>query len=213
VPSAVTVLVADDHPLFRDGMSRAVEQRPDLRLVATVADGTEALDQIRTLKPDVAVLDVRMPGRDGVEILTELRAEAHPTRILLLSAFTDREIVVAAVAAGVDGYMTKDADRTEICDAVVAVARGEARLDPALQAGLMDEIRRRRTQGPPARLTDREGEVLRLIAEGMSAPAIAEQLELSTATVKTHLSNLYDKLGVSDRAAAVAEAMRRDLLV
>jgi two-component system, NarL family, nitrate/nitrite response regulator NarL len=211
--SPVTVLVADDHPLYREGIARAIEQRPDLRLVGAVADGQEALDRIRALTPDVAVLDVRMPVFDGVEVLTALRAEQRPTRIVLLSAFTDREIVVAAVAAGVDGYLSKDADRTEICDAVAAVARGEARLDPALQAGLMDEIRRRRTQGPPARLTDREAEVLRFIAEGMSAPAIAERLELSTATVKTHLSNLYDKLGVSDRAAAVAEAMRRDLLV
>jgi two-component system, NarL family, nitrate/nitrite response regulator NarL len=211
--SPVTVLVADDHPLYREGIARAIEQRPDLRLVGAVADGQEALDRIRALTPDVAVLDVRMPVFDGVEVLTALRAEQRPTRIVLLSAFTDREIVVAAVAAGVDGYLSKDADRTEICDAVAAVARGEARLDPALQAGLMDEIRRRRTQGPPARLTDREAEVLRFIAEGMSAPAIAERLELSTATVKTHLSNLYEKLGVSDRAAAVAEAMRRDLLV
>jgi two-component system, NarL family, nitrate/nitrite response regulator NarL len=213
VASHVTVLVADDHPLFRDGIARAVEQRPDLRLVAAVADGAEALARIRALAPDVAVLDVRMPGLDGVEILSALRAERRATRVVLLSAFSDREIVVAAVAAGVDGYLSKDADRTEICDAVAAVARGETRLDPELQAGLMDEIRRRRTEGPPARLTDREDEVLRLVAEGLSAPAIAERLELSTATVKTHLSNLYDKLGVSDRAAAVAEAMRRDLLV
>jgi two-component system nitrate/nitrite response regulator NarL len=207
-----TVLVADDHPLFRDGIARAVGQRDDLELVASVADGREALAAIREHAPDVAVLDVRMPGLDGVEVLRAVQADELDTRVLLLSAYTDSAIVYAAVTAGAGGYLSKDADRAAICDAIIAVARGEPALDPRVHAGLFEEVRRHRAPPAPQLLTDREQQVLRLIAGGLSAPAIAVELEISATTVKTHLAHLYEKLGVSDRAAAVAEGMRRGLL-
>ncbi len=206
------MLVADDHPLFRDGIARAVGQREDLELVAQAADGHQALEEIRRVTPDVAVLDMRMPGLDGVEVLKAVKEAGLATRVLLLTAYTDSPIVYAAVSAGAGGYLSKDADRSAICDAIVAVANGEPALDPLVHAGLFEEVRRHRAPPEAPLLTDREQQVLTLIAAGLTAPTIAGQLEISATTVKTHLGHLYEKLGVSDRAAAVAEGMRRGLL-
>lgn len=208
----VSVLVADDHPLFREGISRAVRDRPDLELVAEVADGRDALARIRELAPAVAVVDLRLPGLDGVAIANAIARDGLTTRVLVLSAFTEPQIVYEAMNSGAAGYWSKDADRDAVLDAIVAVARGESRVEPRLQESLFTEMRARASTGDRVLLTDRELEVLRLMADGLSAPAIAERLIVSTATVKSHQAHLYDKLGVSDRAAAVAEGMRRRLL-
>lgn len=206
-----TVYVADDHPIFREGLVRAIGQRPDLRLVGEGEDGRAALDDILRLRPDVALLDVRMPGLDGLAVLNALRRDGVDTAVVLLSAALGPSAVYGAVAAGAAAVLTKEADRDEICDAVAAAGRGETRLAAEVQAHLVTEIRRQGAAQRPT-LTDREQEVLRLIADGLSAPAIAARLHLSTATVKSHLGTLYDKLSVSDRAAAVATAMRTGLL-
>lgn len=166
---------------------------------------------LRRLRPDVAVLDYRMPGLDGAEILDSIRRERLETRVVLLSAFASGDVVYEAVAAGAAAFLAKDAERDEICDAVAAVARGETWLPQAVQGQLVSEVQARGVDTQPV-LTAREREVLTLIADGMSAPSIAERLHLSPATVKSHLQHVYEKLGVSDRAAAVAEAMRRGLL-
>jgi two-component system, NarL family, nitrate/nitrite response regulator NarL len=206
-----TVLVADDHPLYREAVVRAVRSRPEFRLVGEAADGREALEAIRADTPDVAVLDVEMPSLRGVEIVEALRRDGVPTRVVLLSAHLESETVYDAVAGGVAAYLSKAAAGERICDAIAAVARGEVILPGEVQAGLAAAIRLRAESDRPA-LSAREHEVLGLIAEGLSAPAVARELHLSTATVKSHLRTLYEKLGVSDRAAAVAEAMRRGLL-
>ena len=206
------MLIADDHPLYREGLARAVSSRPDLELVAESGDGRDALEQIRSLKPDVAVLDLHMPGLEGIDIAEAIGRDQLPTRVLMLSAAVESALVYGAVAAGAAGYWSKEADRTVICDAIAAVARGESVLDPALQAGVFTEIHSREVDDARPVLTERERQILDLIAEGMTAPAIGRQLFLSPATVKTHLGHLYEKLGVGDRAAAVAEAMRRGLL-
>jgi two-component system nitrate/nitrite response regulator NarL len=205
------VLVADDHPLYRDGVVRAIKERPDLELVAECDDGRAALEQIRELEPDVALLDVKMPELDGIAVVRAVTRDELPTRIVFLSAYLDAAVVYTAVAGGAAAYLSKEADRQEICEAIAAVARGQTIFAPQVQAGIAQEMRMRREDDRPA-LSSREREVLELTAKGRSAPQIAEQLYLSTATVKTHLQRLYDKLGVSDRAAAVAEAMRRGLL-
>ncbi|HEX2414591.1 MAG TPA: response regulator transcription factor [Thermoleophilaceae bacterium] len=205
------VVVADDHPLYRDGMVRAIKERPDLELVGEAADGRAALDMVAELQPDVAVLDLRMPELDALQVMNAIKRDELPTRVVLVSAFLDGSLVFQAVAAGAAAYLSKDADRNRICDAVAAVARGETVLSPEIQAGIAEEIRARGRTDRPA-LSEREREILVQIADGRSAPEIAKQLYLSPATVKSHLQNLYEKLGVSDRAAAVAEAMRRGLL-
>jgi two-component system nitrate/nitrite response regulator NarL len=207
-----TVLIADDHPLFREAIARVIEARPDLELVAEAEDGRAALEKIRELSPDVAVIDVRMPGLDGSEVLVTLREEGLPTNVVFLSAFLDAKTVYDAVAAGANAYLSKEAGSDEIVEAIAAAARGDTILGPEVQTGLAEQIRFREENDARPRLSEREHEVLRLIAQGLSAPEIGERIHLSTATVKTHLQHLYEKLGVSERAAAVAEGMRRGLV-
>jgi two-component system, NarL family, nitrate/nitrite response regulator NarL len=207
----VRVLVAEDHPLFRQAVVRTVKERPDFEVVAETADGREALDAIRALRPDVAVLDLKMPGLDGVQVLNALTRDGDATRVVLLSAYLDGATAFEAVAAGAAAYLSKDADGTRIADAIAAVARGETVIGQEVQSGLAQQIRAQR-DGRRTLLSAREREVLGHVADGRSAPEIGRLLFLSTATVKGHLQSLYDKLGVSDRAAAVAEAMRRGLL-
>jgi two-component system nitrate/nitrite response regulator NarL len=208
----VRVLVADDHPVYREGIVRAVKERPDLELVGEAGDGREALEKVRELTPDVAVLDIRMPGLDGTQVLNALRRDGLKTEVLFLSAFLESELAYRTVAEGAKGYLSKEAARQEICDAIVLIARGGTALAPEVQASLAQGIRERELAGGRPDLTPREREVLQLIAEGMSAPEIGKRIHLSPTTVKTHLHTLYEKLGVRDRAAAVAEAMRRGLL-
>jgi two-component system nitrate/nitrite response regulator NarL len=207
----VRVVVADDHPLFREAVVRAVRERPELELVGEAGDGREALAAVRELAPDVAVLDLKMPGLDGLQVLNALRRDGAATRVVLLSAFLDGAMAFEAVAGGAAAFLSKDADRRRITETIGAVSRGETVLGPEIQAGLAEEIRLR---GAPTRpgLSAREREILGHIAEGRSAPEIAKLIYVSPATVKSHLGALYEKLGVSDRAAAVAEAMRRGLL-
>jgi two-component system, NarL family, nitrate/nitrite response regulator NarL len=207
----IRVYVADDHPLYREGVVGALRERPDFDLVGEASDGRRALEEIRRLKPDVALLDFKLPGLDGARVLNALRRDQVATRVMFLSAYVDSAIVYRAVAAGASAYLSKDAGRQAICDAVAAVARGESVLAPEIQAGIVQEIRLREHDDRPA-LTPREREILLLTADGCNAPEIGRRLYLSPTTVKTHLQHLYEKLGVSDRAAAVAEAMRRGLL-
>ena len=209
--SRFSVIVADDHPLFRDGVVRAVRGWPELELVAEVSNGREALDQIRELAPDVACVDLRLPDIDGIGIAKAVTRDRLPTKVLLLSAFADDELVYRALVAGASGYLTKDATQEEIARAIHGVASGRTQLAPELAAGLANQIRSRSHRDTPL-LTERERQVLELLCEGLSAPQIAQRLYLGTTTVKSHLGRLYEKLGVSDRAAAVAEAMRRGIV-
>ncbi|HEY5196982.1 MAG TPA: response regulator transcription factor [Solirubrobacteraceae bacterium] len=204
-------MIADDHPLVRDALADAIRRRPNLELVAVVGTGREALEQASRLRPEVAVLDVRMEDLDGRKVLHAIVGEAIPTRVLFLSSSSDSAIVYDTLAAGAGGYLDKGASAAEICDAIAAVARGETVLSPAIEAGVLQQIRVRGTVAGP-RLTAREREIIGLIADGLSAPEIGRRLFIAPSTVKTHMANLYEKLGVTERAAAVAEGMRRGLL-
>jgi two-component system nitrate/nitrite response regulator NarL len=208
---SIRVLIADDHPIYIDGLAAAVERTTDLDLVAKCRDGAEALERIRAEAPDVAVLDLRMPRLATTAILEELAAEGPACRVLVLSVHVGAAEVHECVSLGAAGYLAKDTDRAEICDAIRAAAQGRTVLSSEAQTAMASELMRRRSAAHSL-LSDRESEVLGLLATGASAPEIAGRLHLSTATVKTHLHNLYDKLGVSDRAAAVAEGMRRGLI-
>ena len=207
----VSVYVGEDHPIYMEGLVRALKQRPEFEVVGCSQNGRRALDEIRALTPDVAILDEGMPGLRGNDVLQAISRDGLPTRVMMLSASLDSAVVFRAVANGVRAYLTKDSDRAAICEAVAAVARGQTVLAPEVQAGLADEVRQRERDDRPA-LSPREHEILERAATGASAPEIGRQLHISTATVKTHLRNVYGKLGVSERAAAVAEAMRRGLL-
>lgn len=210
-PTRTRVLIADDHPLFVDGLARRVKERPELELIGEASDGPAALEAIRQLQPDVAVLDIKMPGLDGLRVAAAVTREQLPTKVVMLSAYVESPVVFKALGAGARAFLAKDSDRREVCEAIVAVARGEVVLPPTMHSGLVEQIKAHAGEDEPS-LTAREQEVLALIAAGVSAPQIGRRLHLSTGTVKTHLKNLYEKLGVSERAAAVAEAMRRGMI-
>jgi two-component system nitrate/nitrite response regulator NarL len=211
VNQKVRVVVGDDHPLFRDGLVRALTGSGEVEVVAEAEDGRSALALIKEHSPDVALLDYRMPEMDGAEVAAAVRRDELSTRVLLVSAHDDAEIVYHALQQGAAGYLPKDSTRSEIVNAVLDCAKGRDVLAPRLASGLAVEIRRRAEPSGPT-LSSREREVLNMIALGRTIPAIAESLFLAPSTVKTHVQRLYEKLGVGDRAAAVAEAMRRGLL-
>jgi two-component system nitrate/nitrite response regulator NarL len=207
----VRVLVADDHPVFREGVVRALQANQETEVVGEAEDGRAALDEISAKLPDVALLDYKLPELDGIAIIHAITRDRLPTRVLLLSAHNESSVVYEALQAGAAGYLPKESSREQIVAAVLVVARGEPVLPAEVAAGLVGEIRLRATGDAPA-LTDRERQILRLIAAGKSFPEIATSLYLSVTTVKTHVQHIYEKLGVSDRAAAVAEAIRKHLI-
>jgi two-component system nitrate/nitrite response regulator NarL len=207
----IGVYLADDHPIYLDGLKRAIKERPDLELIGDSEDGRQALADLKRVAADVALLDIRMPGLSGTQILEACQRNGVATRIVFLSGHSQSDLIYEAMAKGAMGYLSKLADREAIFDAIVAVNRGETVLSPEFQTGLVGELRRRETDTGPI-LTPREKEILVLTAEGHSAPEMAQRLHLSTATIKSHLHTLYEKLGVSDRASAVAVAMRKGLL-
>ncbi|CAN5640263.1 response regulator transcription factor [soil metagenome] len=207
----VRVVVGDDHPLFRDGVVRALLSSGEIEVVAEAEDGTSAFEAIKLHKPQVALLDYRMPGMDGAQVAAAVVRDELSTRVLLISAHDDAAIVYHALEEGAAGFLPKESSRSEIVAAVLSCAKGRDVLPPSMAAGLAGEIRRRAEPSGPV-LSPREREVLGLIAEGHSIPTIASQLFLAPSTVKTHVQRLYEKLDVNDRAAAVAEAMRRRLL-
>jgi two-component system nitrate/nitrite response regulator NarL len=206
-----TVVLADDHPVYLDALSRAVEATPELSLVGTATDGSEAIDVIQRVRPDVAVLDVQMPIYTGPTVAARLAAMELPTRVLFLSAHRDGATVYDALAVGGYGYVTKDASMSQIQEAVLRVASGVRSLGPDVEHQIIEEIQAR-AERQVIDLTERERSVLELAVKGLTVIGMGKQLHLSPATIKVHLSTLYAKLGVSDRASAVAEAIRRGLV-
>jgi two-component system nitrate/nitrite response regulator NarL len=208
--TGVTVVLADDHPVFRDGLVQLLE-RGGVVVLAAVEDGRAALDAIRTHRPQVAIVDLQLPDIDGETVIDSVRREHLPTRILVLSARADSAIVYRCIELGAAGYLPKLTAGDDICAAVGALARGESVVPAELQAGLASEIRLRRSDDRPV-LTPRELDIIRLAADGHSNAEIGLRLHVSIATVKTHLQHIFEKLEVSDRSAAVAQALRRGLL-
>ena len=206
----VRVLVADDHPAMRRALARLVSDDDAFELVAEAIDGDSALDLIESLAPDVALLDVRMPGRDGLELLRTLTAGGSPVRVLLISGYEDGAIAHQAISRGAAGFLSKDSEEAEIREAILDVARGRSVLSRSLQSSVLDQIRQRLPGRPP--LSGRERELLELAAAGASNNEIAQRLSLSPNTVKTYWQRLYEKLGASDRASAIAEALRTGLV-
>jgi two-component system nitrate/nitrite response regulator NarL len=207
----VRVVVVDDHPFFRDGLIRGLVNSGRVDVVGEAENGRDALELIAELRPDVAVVDYQMADLDGLQVLSAIIRDGLPTRVLMLSAVVESSIVYASVEAGAAGYLSKEARRQEIVDAVLAVSRGRTVVPPELAAGLVSQIRMRAESNRPI-LSPRELEVLKGFARGLSVPELGKELFLGTSTVKTHAQRLYQKLGVSDRAAAVAEGMRQGLL-
>ena len=206
----VRVVLADGHPVYSDGLAQAIAARDDLQIVGVARDGRQAIAMIRARRPDVAVLEMRMSGLSGLEVAVRVAREMLPTRNLLLTGADAPALIVDAVAHGIHGYMLKDASGGTICDAIAAVAAGRVVLAPRAQAAVAAGLRTQDEQGEV--LSGRERRVLQLTADGLSSLRVGETLHLSRATVKAHLRGIYRKLGVSERAAAVAVGMRSGLL-
>ena len=205
----IRLLVADDHPVVRNGLIGMFARETEFEVLGEAADGAEAVRMAAALLPDVILMDLRMPGMDGVAAITELARRGVAARVLVLTTYDTDSHVLPAIEAGATGYLLKDAPRDELLRAVRAASRGESVLSPAVAARLMSRVRSPGA-GP---LSQREIQVLELVAAGTTNREAATRLFITEATVKTHLLNIYAKLGVSDRAAAVAEAFNRGLLI
>jgi DNA-binding NarL/FixJ family response regulator len=213
------IVVADDHEVVRAGFAALLDTQPDFSVLGTAPDGAAAVAACRELKPDVVLMDVRMPGIDGIEATRQLAADENPPRVLILTTFDLDKYVFDALRAGASGFLLKDATAEHLFDAVRVVAAGEALLAPAVTRRLISEFARIR---PPAAaaapaalaaLTPRETEVLRLVAAGLSNPEIAGRLVVTEETVKTHVSRVLGKLGLRGRTQAVVAAYESGLVV
>lgn len=210
---AIRVLIVDDHAVVRQGLRAFLQTQDDVEIAGEAADGDEAIRQVRELVPDVVLMDLVMPKLDGIAAIREMRALSPSTKVLVLTSFADDDKVFAAVKAGAAGYLLKDVRPQELGDAIRTVYRGEALLHPTVAAKLMQELARSgRRQASPDSLTDRELDVLRLIARGMSNKEIALELGVAEKTVKTHVSNILQKLHLSDRTQAALYAVRERLV-
>jgi two-component system nitrate/nitrite response regulator NarL len=207
----ISVLIGDEQPLFRDALARVVRQRRDLALAGEVTDGHAALVALRQLEPDVAVFGVPLGSMDIRRVIRALTRIGLATRALLLFPYPDPQTMFECLGDGAAGCLTRTIDPHALTRAIDVAAGGRTVVADELQTALAQEIRLRHAAGGPL-LTDRECEVLTLVAEGRSNPQIAEYLHVAPSTVKTHVGHLFEKLGVSDRAAAVAVGMRRGLL-
>jgi DNA-binding NarL/FixJ family response regulator len=215
---SIRVVIADDQAMVRKGFRLLLEDEPDIEVVGEAADGYEAIAAARRLRPDVALMDIRMPNLDGLEATRRLLAgNETPTRVLILTTFELNEYVYQALRAGASGFLIKDAPAEQLIDAVRIVAAGDALLSPSVTRKVIEEFARLPAPSPdppPAleALTAREIEVLRLIAKGLSNPEIAHTLVLSGTTVKTHVSHLLTKLDLRDRTQAVVLAYETGLI-
>jgi len=207
----IRLLIADDHPVVRDGLSGIFESDPGFEVLGQAADGAQAVDLAERLGPDVVLMDLRMPGTDGLGAIAEIARRGLAARVLVLTTYDTDADVLPAIQAGATGYLLKDAPRTELLRAVRAAARGESVLSPSVASRVLGRVRRP-SNDEPDDLSPRELEVLELVARGTTNREAAKRLFISEATVKTHLLHIYAKLGVNDRAAAVAVGFDRGLL-
>jgi NarL family two-component system response regulator LiaR len=209
----IRVLIADDHAVVRQGLRTFLELQEDIEVVQDVADGEAAVAAVERQAPDVVLMDLVMPGVDGVEAIRRIRERRPQARVLVLSSFLDDERLFPAVRAGAAGYLLKDVEPRELVKAIRTVHGGEALLHPAVAARLMDEFAAGRAAEPNLDgLTDREREVLTLIARGLPNKLIARELSISEKTVKTHVSSILGKLGLTDRTQAALYAVRSGLV-
>jgi len=213
----VRVLIVDDQALVRAGFRMILDAQPDLEVVGEAADGSTAIDAVRTLRPDVVLMDIRMPGVDGIEATRRLTELNVPSKIVILTTYDLDEYVFDALAAGASGFLLKHVPPEELVRGVRVAASGEALLAPSITKRLIEEFARHRAPVRAAgtdlnTLTDREQEVIRLLARGLSNPEIARELKVGEATVKTHVAHVLDKLGLRDRVQAVIFAYEVGLI-
>ena len=205
VPNLIRILTVDDHPVLRKGLAALVNAEPDLKLVAEASNGKEAIEAFRCHQPDITLMDIQMPGLDGIETISAIRSEFPEARIIVLTTYTGDTQVVRALKAGARAYVLKGHVTDELLDTIRAVHAGKKRIPPDVAAELADHA-------TDDALTEREIEVLRLIADGNANKQIADELSISEATVKSRVTNILSKLGANDRAHAVTIGLKRGII-
>jgi DNA-binding NarL/FixJ family response regulator len=208
VADAIKVLLVDDHQVVRRGLRTFLEVQDDIQVVGEAADGAEGVARAEELKPDIVLMDIKMPGMDGIDALRKLRELANPARVLIVTSFTEQRTVIPALRAGAAGYVYKDVDPDALAGAIRSVHAGHILLQPEVADALLSQEDANSGQGRGGSLTEREREVLGLIADGRSNREIARALVLSEKTVKTHVSNILMKLDLADRTQAALWAVR-----
>jgi two-component system, NarL family, response regulator YdfI len=212
----IRILVADDHLIIRQGLRLILETEPDFELVGEAADGAEAVRLCSDLHPEVVLMDLRMPGMDGLTAIERLHLEQPEVAVVILTTFNEDELMLRGLQAGARGYLLKDTDRAALFDTIRAAARGETLLRPAIMSKVLasagSQVSNKKPNEPATILTDRESQVLEGVARGERSKEIAARLGISERTVKAYLASIYDKLGVDSRAAAIAVAAQKGLL-
>jgi NarL family two-component system response regulator LiaR len=208
----ISVIIVDDHAIVRQGLRTYLDLQQDIEVAGEASNGSEAITLARETLPDIVLMDLVMPNTDGVEATRAITALSPSTRVIVLTSFSEDEKVFASIKAGAQGYLMKDVLPTELVRAIRTVHRGEAQLDPEIARKLMQEFTNPQPTTPKHDLTERELEVLRLIAQGKSNKDISEELVLSEKTVKTHVSNILQKLHLSDRTQAAVYALRQKIV-
>ncbi len=209
----IKVLITDDHPVVREGLSAMLNKEPDIQVVGEAENGTEAIDKAKELQPDVVLMDLRMPEVDGVEAMRQIRAADPGIKFIVLTTYDNDEYIFKGIEAGARAYLLKDAPREELFKAIRAVYKGESLIEPAVAGKVLDRFAELSRQAQaPERLSERELEVLKLMSKGAANKEIAAGLCISESTVKTHIQTIFQKLGVGDRTEAVTEAIKKGII-
>jgi DNA-binding NarL/FixJ family response regulator len=209
----INILIADDHPVVREGLITMIKREPGFKVVGEAANGVEALSKAKELKPDVVLMDLRMPEMDGVEAIRQISSAEPNIKFIILTTYSDDEYIFKGIEVGARAYLLKDAPRAELFKAIRAVYRGESLIQPVIASKVLDRFAElsRQSQAPEI-LSEREIEVLRLMAKGDANKEIAAQLHITDSTVKTHISSIFQKLNAKDRTEAVMIAIRRGII-
>ena len=209
----IKILIADDHPVVREGLISMLSRELDFKVIGEAKDGAEAVNRVRELSPDVVLMDLRMPEMDGVEAMRQIRSVNPDVKFIILTTYSDDDYIFSGIEAGARAYLLKDAPREELFKAIRAVHRGESLIQPVVASKLLDrfsQLSRRTPSGEE--LSERELEVLCLMAKGSANKEISAELKIAQSTVKTHITNIFQKLGVNDRTEAVTQAIKKGII-
>ena len=210
---SIKILIADDHPVVREGLIAMLTREVDFDVVGEAKDGVEAVNKTKELSPDVVLIDLRMPEMDGVEAMRQIKSTMPDVKFIILTTYSDDEYIFSGIEAGAGAYLLKDAPREDLFKAIRAVYRGESLIQPVVASKLLDrfsELSRRTPSGEE--LSGRELEILGLMAKGAANKEISAQLNIAQSTVKTHITNIFQKLGVNDRTEAVTQALKKGII-
>jgi DNA-binding NarL/FixJ family response regulator len=213
IPARIKILIVDDHPVVREGLTSMLSREENIQVVGTAEDGAAAIKKAGELRPDVILMDLRMPGVDGIEAMSEIKASAPEIKFIILTTYDNDEYIFRGIEAGARAYLLKDAPREELFKAIRSVYKGESLIDSAIASKVLDRFAQLSRQAQTSEgLSDRELEVLTLMARGTSNKLIAATLNIGESTVKTHVQSIFQKLGVSARTEAVTEAVKRRII-